>query len=76
MSPELIGTLSVRLKPGNPDHHLYRNNGGNWWVHYTLHLPDGTAERVRRSLRTADLPEARHRRDATFKALSQMGVAA
>jgi hypothetical protein len=47
----------------NPDHHLWRN-GRLWWVAFTVHRPDWTAERVRRSLRTADLAEARRRRDA------------
>ena len=45
------------------DHHLWRN-GRLWWVAFTVHLDNWTAERVRRSLRTADLAEARRRRDA------------
>jgi hypothetical protein len=34
-----------------------------WWIAFTVHKPDWTAERVRRSLGTADLDEARRRRD-------------
>lgn len=47
----------------HPDHHLWRN-GRMWWVAFTVHHPDWTAERVRRSLGTDDLAEARRRRDA------------
>ena len=59
------GTLATRPARdcGNPDHHLW-NNRGTWWCHFTLHRPDYTAERVRVSLRTRDLSEARCRRDA------------
>jgi hypothetical protein len=46
----------------HPDHHLWRN-GRLWWIAFTIHKPDWTAERVRRSLGTDDLGEARRRRD-------------
>jgi len=46
----------------HPDHHLWRN-GRLWWIAFTVHKPDWTAERVRRSLGTADLEEARRLRD-------------
>jgi hypothetical protein len=55
-------TISRRQKTAGPDHHLW-NNHGSWWFHGTFHLPDGTAERVRVNLRTADLARARLRRD-------------
>jgi hypothetical protein len=45
-----------------PDHHLWRN-GRLWWVAFTVHRPHWTKERVRLSLGTADLAEARRRRD-------------
>jgi len=49
----------------NPDHHLWRN-GRFWWVAFTL-LHDGwRQERVRKSLKTTDLAEARRRRDVLF----------
>lgn len=51
----------------HPDHHLWRN-GRLWWTAFTVHRPDWTAERVRRSLGTADLAEARRRRDALLAA--------
>jgi len=53
--------------PFHPDHHLWRN-GRLWWVAFTVHRPDWTAERVRRSLGTADLGEARRRRDSLLAA--------
>ena len=46
----------------DPDHHLWRN-GRLYWVAFTVHLPGWQKERVRLSLQTADLPEARRRRD-------------
>jgi hypothetical protein len=46
----------------DPDHHLWRN-GRLWWVAFTVHLPGWQKQRVRRSLGTADLAEARRRRD-------------
>lgn len=46
----------------DPDHHLWRN-GRLYWVAFTVHLPGWQKERIRLSLGTADLPEARRRRD-------------
>lgn len=63
-------THSLRIDPGNPDHHLYRNNG-TWWIHYTRHLPDYTVQRVRHSLRTKDRAAARRLRDQLIAALRQ-----
>jgi hypothetical protein len=46
----------------DPNHHLWRN-GRLWWVAFTVHLPSWQKERVRLSLGTADVIEARRRRD-------------
>lgn len=46
----------------NRDHHIWNNNG-TWWAHFTVHHPDHTKERVRVSLHTKDVDEARRRRD-------------
>jgi hypothetical protein len=54
----------------HPDHHLWRN-GRLWWVAFTVHLPGWRKERVRRSLGTADLEEARRRRDVLFARLAE-----
>ena len=53
---------SLCLDP-DADHHLWRN-GRLWWIAFTVHHPNWTAERVRCSLGTVDLEEARRRRDA------------
>lgn len=46
----------------DPNHHLWRN-GRLWWVAFTVHLPGWQKERIRLSLGTADVVEARRRRD-------------
>lgn len=65
-APVHAGTLATRIDRGNPDHHLW-NNRGTWWCHFTLHRPDYTAERVRVSLRTREVGEARLRRDELLR---------
>ena len=57
--------LAVRVDADNPDHHLWNNNG-TWWLHCTVHLPDFTSQRIRRSLGTRDVIKARIRRDRIF----------
>ncbi len=57
--------LAIRLVGSNPDHHLWNNNG-TWWIDYTIYPDAIHKERVRASLRTKSLAEARVRRDATF----------
>jgi hypothetical protein len=46
----------------HPDHHLWRN-GRVWWIAFTFHTPDGRKHRVRKSLATNDVVEARVKRD-------------
>jgi hypothetical protein len=55
-------SLAIRLNPANPDHHLWDNNG-TWFVHYTIHPTPFTKQRIRASLGTKNLTEARARRD-------------
>lgn len=71
---------SARAARLGENHHLWRN-GRLWWIAYTL-LHDGwRQERIRHSLGTADVVEARLRRDrildhwrqATTSALSTAG---
>lgn len=57
----------------HPDHHLWRN-GRLWWIAFTVHKPDWTAERVRRSLGTADLEEARRLRDHILRQYRRSGA--
>jgi hypothetical protein len=54
--------LAVRISPENPNHHLW-NNHGVWWTHFTVHRPDYTKKRIRLSLGTRDLEQARRIRD-------------
>ncbi len=49
--------------PPNENHHLWNNNG-TYWCHFTVHPADYTKRRVRVSLHTSDIVEARRRRDA------------
>lgn len=66
------GRLSLRSRPGNCLHHLYRNNGDVWWVHYTLNW-DGRTRRIRRSLHTKSLDTAIARRDELFLLIEREG---
>jgi hypothetical protein len=54
--------LSLRTNRDNPNHHLWNNNG-TWWCHFTVHRSDFTKQRVRQSLRTRRIEEAREIRD-------------
>ena len=46
----------------NPNRNIWNNNG-TYWIHYTTYPTPVTKERVRHSLRTKSLTEARARRD-------------
>lgn len=63
------GKLATRSNPENLNHHLW-NNRGTWWAHFTVHRDDYTAERVRVSLRTRDVEEARQRRDEILSSIT------
>lgn len=58
--------LSIRVQGDNPNHHLWNNNG-TWFVHYTVYPTSVTKERIRESLNTKSLEEARIKRDLIFK---------
>jgi hypothetical protein len=75
MTPAIIRpVISRRQKLAGPNHHLWFNHGA-WWIHYTIHLPDHTKARRRRSLRTADVDTARRLRDRILsgKARASLG---
>lgn len=65
-NPDTMSKLSIRTNPENPNHHLW-NNHGTWFVHYVVHPTPWTKERVRRSLGTRSVEEARQRRDELFE---------
>ena len=61
-----LETPSIRVLAHNPDHHLW-NNHGTWWCHYTVHLADYTKRRVRLSLSTPSVEQARKLRDQLLR---------
>lgn len=63
--------LSVRVNAENPNHHLW-NNRGTWWCHFTLHKPNYTTERIRLSLKTRSLEEARRKRDRLLGSIASV----
>ncbi|TAE92895.1 MAG: hypothetical protein EAZ81_01655 [Verrucomicrobia bacterium] len=62
--------LSLRVNEANENHHLWSNRGV-WWCHLTIHQSDGTAKRMRFSLKTRELEKARLRRDRIFQQLRE-----
>ena len=71
-----LATLSgIRVRPENPNHHLW-NNHGTWFLHYTVHPTPFTKERIRRSLGTQDIRIAREPRDSFFANLAETAKAA
>jgi len=55
-------------KGQNPNRNIWNNNG-TWFVHFTVYPTPITKERVRRSLNTKSVIEARKRRDALLRRL-------
>jgi hypothetical protein len=51
------------------NHHLFNNNG-TWFIHYTLHPDPFTKQRIRASLKTSCVHEARRRRDTVLAQLT------
>jgi hypothetical protein len=49
------------------NHHIWDNNG-TWWCHLSLERRSGPAKRIRFSLRTNNVREARKRRDLIMNA--------
>ena len=69
MTEEKNVVLAIRTDEDNPNHHLWNNNG-TWFVHYTVYPTPVTKQRVRKSLKTKCLDEARRKRDSLFKQMS------
>ena len=61
--------LAIRTDTDNQNHHLWNNNG-TWFVHYTIYPTPLTKQRVRKSLKTKCVKEARNRRDCLFTKLT------
>ena len=62
MSDQPFAKLSIRFQGDNPNHHMWNNNGV-WFIHYTIHDSPVTQKRMRHSLKTRYVGEARQRRD-------------
>ena len=60
--------IALRIDESNLNHHLWNNNG-TWWIHYTVYPTPVPVERIRRSLKTKILEEARNRRDKILNSL-------
>ncbi len=60
---------ALRISQDNPNHHLWNNNG-TWFIHYTVHPTFLTKKRIRHTLGTKSLAEARRRRDEIIGTLS------
>jgi hypothetical protein len=74
-SRELAPGIAIAQEASHPDHHLWRN-GRLFWVAFTIHIDGWRVERIRRSLGTTDILEARRRRDALLAEFeSKSGVA-
>jgi len=69
MNAAITDLPGIRVRPENPNHHLW-NNHGTWFLHYTVHPTPFTKERIRRSLGTKDIRVARERRDSFFAHLA------
>ena len=61
--------LAIRVQDGNPNHHLWNNNG-TWFVHYTVYPDTVTTKRIRESLGTRCIKTARRKRDNLFRRLA------
>ncbi len=73
-------SLQVALSPDDrrfqrlgENHHLWRN-GRFWWIAYTVIIDGWRQERIRHSLKTDDLSEARVRRDEILATVNAEGV--
>lgn len=73
-------SLQVALSPQDrrfqrlgENHHLWRN-GRFWWIAYTVIIDGWRQERIRHSLKTDDLAQARGRRDEILTAVTSEGV--
>jgi hypothetical protein len=62
-TPVSVELATSRAFSNNPNHHLWRN-GRLWWIAFTLIHDGWRQERVRQSLGTDSLTEARRRRDS------------
>jgi hypothetical protein len=65
-----VELATSRAFANNPNHHLWKN-GRLWWIAFTLIHDGWRQERVRQSLGTDSLSEARARRDSMLAIFSK-----
>lgn len=65
-----VSMRDTRDIKSNPNHHIWNNNG-TWCIYFTIHNDDNTAQRIRKTLGTNDVEEARRRRDKILKKLME-----
>ena len=63
---------ALRIDESNLNHHLWNNNG-TWWIHYTIYPSPVTVERIRHSLKTKKILEARSLRDEILDNIIKRG---
>ena len=67
-APGQQGTHIEVPREADPNHHLWRN-GRLWWIAFTAHYGH-RQERIRFSLGTSDVEEARRQRDAILESFA------
>jgi hypothetical protein len=67
-----VALASSRAFASNQNHHLWRN-GRLWWIAFTLIHDGWRQERIRQSLSTDNVLEARRRRDAILSLFAPVG---
>jgi hypothetical protein len=77
-SPLPVRTVSVELATSrafanNQNHHLWKN-GRLWWIAFTLIHDGWRQERVRQSLGTDNIKEARRRRDSILALFAKPSI--
>jgi hypothetical protein len=77
-SPVSVRSVSVELATSrafanNPNHHLWKN-GRLWWIAFTLIHDGWRQERVRQSLGTDNIKEARRRRDSILALFAKPSI--
>jgi hypothetical protein len=66
----IVSPRSARRPLPNPNHHIWCNNG-TYFIHVTLRLGGRRKLRLRKSLGTKDVGEARRRRDRFLACLQE-----
>ncbi len=66
----MVALATRHLNSSNLNHHLWQSHG-RWFIACTIYPTPITKERVRKSLHTTDVVEARKKRDLFFQNLNK-----